>query len=349
MQAMRVDHRPLPKLNSLILPWPVNWAALFGAERPLIVEIGFGRGAFLRHLAALYPNANIVGLEISNQCLVKAENAIAREGLHNVRVIHSRAETALHHLFEPETIAQLHVNFPDPWFKRGHSHRRLMQRDTLDAIVSRLAPGGHFFLATDILAYAQMSAGLLRTAPGLTNQLDADWADALPNRIVTKYEAKALAEGRRCYYFHYRRNNCPAPIVPVIKDWPMPHCVLTVPLSLEAIAEAFTPFTTTDRRCADMAGEQAAQDLTVSFMAVYRGSGSLLFEIHASEPTIEQHTALVLTEHRRTPGEYTLQLSSIGHPRPTRGMHLAVETLSRWLTSLHPEASIRSYKIQSAE
>ncbi|MFQ3566066.1 MAG: tRNA (guanosine(46)-N7)-methyltransferase TrmB [Aggregatilineales bacterium] len=348
---MTVDHRPLPKLNSLILPWPVKWEALFGAERPLIVEIGFGRGAFLRYLASLYPNANIVGLEISNQCLVKAENAITREGLDNVRVIHSRAETALHHLFEPETIAQLHINFPDPWFKRGHSHRRLLQRDTLDAIVSRLAPGGHFFLATDILAYAQMSASLLRATPGLSNQLDADWADALPNRIVTKYEAKARIEGRRCYYFHYRRNSYPAPIVPVIKDWPMPHCVLTVPLSLEAIAEAFNPFTTADPTHASTAGGQIqmAQDLTVSFMAVYRGNGSLLFEIHVSEPTIEQHTALILSEHRRTPGEYTLQLSSIGHPRPTQGMHLAVETLCRWLTSLHPAASIRSHKIQSAE
>lgn len=345
---MNINHRPLKKLSSLSLPWPVDWAALFGAERPLIVEIGFGRGAFLRHLAALHPEANIVGLEISNQCLVKAENAIAREGLCNVRVIHSRAETALHHLFEPATIAQLHINFPDPWFKRGHSHRRLLQRDTLDAIVSRLAPGGHLFLATDILAYAQMSADLLRATPGLSNQLTADWADALPNRIVTKYEAKARAEGRRCYYFHYRRNDRPAPLVPVIKDWPMPHCVLTVPLSLEAIAEAFTPFTTADQMRANASDEQTAQDVTVSFMAVYRGRGSLLFEIHASEPTIEQHTALVLTEHQRIPREYTLQLSSIGHPRPTRGMHLAVETLSRWLESLHPEASIRSRKIQSA-
>ena len=128
---------------------------------PLIVEIGFGHGEFLLDLACSIPDANVIGLEIANRSLLRVERKIEQACLRNVRVIHSMAETALHHLFIPASIQQIHINFPDPWFKKDHSHRRLMQRDTLDAIVSRLAPAANCYLATDILAYAEMAHELL--------------------------------------------------------------------------------------------------------------------------------------------------------------------------------------------
>src|SRR5690606_18509368 len=98
---LRMSHMQTYKLDSLTMAWPTDWTVLFGTSRPLILEIGFGQGTFLFHLARKYPEANIIGLEISNQCLVKAENTLQREQVANVRVIHSRAETALNHLFEP--------------------------------------------------------------------------------------------------------------------------------------------------------------------------------------------------------------------------------------------------------
>jgi tRNA (guanine-N7-)-methyltransferase len=73
--------------------------------------------ALARHLSATHPDASIIGLEISNRCMEMAERMIKREDLPNVRVIHSTAETALHHLFEPQTLREVHINFPDPWFK----------------------------------------------------------------------------------------------------------------------------------------------------------------------------------------------------------------------------------------
>ena len=79
-----------------------------------------------------------------------------------------------------------------------------MQRDTLDAIVSRLQPGGTFYLATDIHAYAEMSHELLAATPGLDNLLPDAWAPRVPERVSTKYEATARREGRACYYFAYR-------------------------------------------------------------------------------------------------------------------------------------------------
>lgn len=323
------------KLSALALPWPVNWADLFGAERPLILEVGFGGGTFLQHLARQNPEANIIGLEISNQSLLRAERAVVRERLPNIRVIHSRAETALGHLFEPASLSEVHINFPDPWFKRGHHHRRLMQRDTLDALVSRMRPGARLYLATDIREYAEMSAELLEATPGLDNLLSASWAHEMPGRIVTKYEARARFVGRPCHYFAYRRNQQPAPLVPVIRDTAMPHAVFASPLSFDEMHAAYTPF------------KAAGGDIHVGFSEVYQGRSGLLFEIHVSEPTIEQHTALLLAPHGAVVGEYTLKMSTLGHPRPTEGMQVAVRALSEWLIGLHPDARLVQHQPDS--
>ncbi len=326
--------RPLQKLNSRLLPWPVDWSALFGSERPLILEIGFGYGDFLLYLARHNPGSHIVGLEVSNKCLTKVEERIVRHGLTNVRVIHTPAETALHHLFEADTLDAVHINFPDPWFKSRHGHRRLMQRDTLDTLVSRLKTGGHLYLATDILEYADMSHELLAETPGLTNLLPAPWTDALPGRVVTKYERKAHVEGRACYYFAFARNAQPAPLIPVIKEAAMPHVVFESPLTLEAMRAAFVPH------------EQTDGDTHINIHTVYIGDRALLFDTYVKEPTIDQRVALVLVA-RENAHEYTLQLSMIGHPRPTAGIHLATNALADWLLSLHPETRQLKRKTQA--
>lgn len=315
------------KLSGYRLAWSTDWAALFGAARPLILEIGFGRGAFLLHLARRYPDHNLVGIEISNRCMVVGEKLIAREKLAHVRVIHTTAEMALHHLFEPASIAQIYINFPDPWFKPGHHHRRLMQRDTVDALVSRLAPGGLLYMATDIREYADLSADLLANTPGLTNLLPAAWADALPDRVVTKYEQIAHDEGRACYYFAYRRSEQPAPPVPIIRELDMPHIVFTSPLTLDEMAAHFTDWNVDEG------------DTHIHFMTLYRGRHALLFEVHVGEQTIIQHLALRVSERQKREGrEYTIQVSSMGHPRATQGVHRAVSLLGDWLIGLHPDA-----------
>lgn len=325
------------KLNSQMLDWPTDWTALFGADRPLIVEIGFGHGAFLLHLARCHPDANVIGLEIANRSLVKTEGKVEREGIPNIRLIHSTAETALYHLFTPASIQQVHINFPDPWFKTDHAGRRLMQRDTLDAIVNRLMPGGDLYLATDILAYAEMANELLAQTPGLDNLLAQAWANSLPGRVVTKYEAIARREGRECYYFAYRRNDVPAPDVPVMKEVAMPHIVFSSPLTLEAMAERFEP------------QKQREGDTSINLMNAYVGKEAMLVETHVGEPTITQHVALVVVIRPRpdTPGasEYTIQVSTLGQPRATAGIHQAVRLLGDWAISLHPENRLVKEKV----
>jgi tRNA (guanine-N7-)-methyltransferase len=323
----------VPKLNSVTLGWHTDWAALFGRERPLILEIGFGGGTFLKHLARTYPEHNVIGIEISNRCLLNAEDMLARLRLTNARVIYSMAETALHHCFAPHTIEQVHINFPDPWFRTRHSHRRLMQRDTLDAIVNRLTPDGKLFLATDIIEYAEMSAALLAETPALSNHLPTAWADQLDGRIVTKYESKARREGRACYYFAYSRNAIAAPIVPIITEQPMPHLVFSSPLTLDAIEAQF-----------NLDEVRPAPDTYIHFMRVWRSRNMCLFELHIKEATIDQHMALTLSA--RADGHYTLQLSTLGHARPTEGVHQAVKALGDWLLALHPDSRVTKSKLR---
>ncbi len=326
------------KRNSLELPWPTDWDTLFEQPQPLIVEIGFGNADHLIALAQAHPDCNIIGFEISIQSMEKAERKIDKRRLKNAIAIFSRAETALHHLFTPASVRQFHINYPDPWFKSRHAGRRLMQRDTLDALVSRLEPGGSLYLATDIADYAEMSDELLRETPGLENLLDAPWVHHLPERLITtKYEEKGIREGRPGHYFKYRRNDQPAPHVPVQEELPVPHVTLKTPQPLPEIITQVEKLT-----------HHPGNGIHIVVLNGYHNPnhGNLLFEVLIEEPTIEQHIGLTLVP-RSEPGEYTLKHAMFGSPRPTQGMHDAVRFLAGWITSLHPEAEILASYVRS--
>lgn len=329
---------PPPQLNVYNLPWPTDWAEVFGTsgqDRPLIVEIGFGMGHMLRYLSRRSPGANIAGLEISNMCMEKVERALMRGELPNVRLVFGRAETALHHLFEPASLSEVHIHFPDPWFKARHERRRLMQRDTLDVLVNRLKPGALLYLATDIVEYAEMSAALLAATPALENCHATPWVTQPTDRVTTKYERQAVAAGRTCHYFTYRRNDQPAPAVPVIREVEMPHIVLETPLTLEEIQARFAPHTYSE-------GERS-----VNYITSYRSETALLFEVYIHEPTIDQHNALILVRGEQA-NSYTLRMAPLGSPRPTEGYHVAVRHLGEWLVSLSPSARVTQYKVRPA-
>lgn len=336
-RTMEYTGNHLKLLNSLNLPWPTDWTQIFGTERPLVVEIGFGNGDYLIHLHEVYPDCNILGLEISNKSMEKAEQKIRTRGLNRVRVVNSRAETALHHLLTPQSVHAFHINYPDPWFKKRHSGRRLMQRDTLDAIVNRLEPRGELYLATDIVEYAEMSHELLQETPGLDNELEQAWVHEIPGRYRTKYEEKGLREGRPGHYFRYRRNKQSAPDIPVLVELEMPHLVLTSPQTSAEILEAFTPLKA-----------KMGDGIHVAVLSAFinQRQNVLLFEIRVDEPTIEQHTALMLFPREET-HQYTLKYATLGHPRPTLGLHRATRFVGEWIAGLHPEASIISAKVRN--
>ncbi len=305
------------------------------------MEIGFGDGRFLVHLVQREPQRNILGLEISHRSLAKAERLLARYD--NLRLIHGGAEMALRQLFAPGDLTEVHINFPDPWFKKRHRRRRLLRGENLALLLNRMASGATLHLATDVRRYAEACDDLLQREAGLSNALAAPWSGERLSGPSTKYERKARAAGRECYYFVYRRNARARAAPMRIEEQPLPHLVIRTPISLAETQRAFSPT------------QHHHTTAQVHFLAIYGAAQALLFEAFVREGNLNQRVGIALArqgpEASHLGGEqnYTLSLSGIGHPRATPGLHLAVALIGRWLLNLHPKAHIIQQRIRAWE
>jgi tRNA (guanine-N7-)-methyltransferase len=187
-----------------------GWDALFAPELPapigpLVVEIGFGRGEFLRRLAAEAPAVAHLGVELSWKRVLKMARRIARAGDPNIRLICARGEDVLEEALANDSVRAFWINFPDPWPKSRHHRRRLVQAPFVHQLARRLVPGGSLHVATDDVPYAEHIDEVLRCEPSLENLLPANWLPEIPGRPVTAYEAMWRAEGRPLHFFTYRR------------------------------------------------------------------------------------------------------------------------------------------------
>ena len=330
------SERPVPtaarRLSLVELPWPMPWAEAFGAEAPLILEVGFGRGEMLFHLAESHPHHHVIGVEVSNQSLDKVERRLLRGEQDRIRVVHCAVESALALLFEPASIDQIHVNYPDPWFKKRHHGRRVIQADSVAVMAERLRPDGFLYLATDIRDYANAAHEVLAACDLLDNVLDRPWADTMAGRVETKYEGRARAAGRPGHYFRYRRNDRPAPHIAPPEELAMPHLVLhsQAPLDLTAVRRSFRAF------------RYEHDGRHVSALGAYNDERSVLFDVFIQEPTLSQRLAIVLSQRE---GDLTLGLAQMGLPRPTPGVHVAVARLCAWLTEAWPQLRVDETRV----
>ncbi|NJL92346.1 MAG: tRNA (guanosine(46)-N7)-methyltransferase TrmB [Anaerolineae bacterium] len=327
----------LPTLNAMQLPFPTDWTGVFGRAAPLAVEIGFGDGKFLHHLARQQPTWNVVGIERAHAPLTWTEKRLQRTGLSTVRLVYGEGLMALHCLFQPEQVRAFHLNFSDPWHKKRHHARRLVTTELLHAIASRLEPGGAVYIATDIEPYAQQIDLALQATPGLANAYGAPFLrEREPGFSQTRYERKALAAGRIPFYFRYQRTSTPIDHPPPVKlDETMPNAVIQTPLSLQAIQDAFTPHILRN-------GPR-----TVHYMELYRSTQypSLLVDTFIDEPLFKQHLMLLIQE--RSGGEFVVRMAEVGLPRATDGAHEAVNHLAEWLRTLHPKGQYRHQKVKT--
>jgi tRNA (guanine-N7-)-methyltransferase len=162
----------------------------------IIVEIGFGNGEYIEHLAHSRADAIIVGIDVSQWCVTKAaRRAIARE-LKNVRLIHGDARHLLSYAFEPGSVSEAYMNFPCPWPKRRHAERRVASARFAALIRSLLKVGGSFTLATDVGWYADDARGTFSSF----DNLEVSQVARNPERdYLTKYERKWMRMGRDTY------------------------------------------------------------------------------------------------------------------------------------------------------
>jgi tRNA (guanine-N7-)-methyltransferase len=173
---------------------------------PLVVEIGFGRGEFLLGLAEQCPQQAFVGIERSYKRTLKMARRLARRELVNVALVEAAAEDVLRDALEDASVACFWVNFPDPWPKKRHAKRRLVQSETLEWIARRLVPGGLLRLATDDPGYAAWIDAHLSACAALKNRYAPDrWRPNVEGRAATAYELEWRALGRSFHFFEYAR------------------------------------------------------------------------------------------------------------------------------------------------
>lgn len=184
----------------------VDWAAEFGRDAPLIVEIGSGAGDSLVPMAAQRPDANVVAFEVFDPAVASTLGRIGRSGVSNVRLVVADGAQGLAKLFADGTVSELWTFFADPWHKKRHHKRRLVGGDFADVVCAKLSPGGLWRLATDWEDYALWMREHLDDFPGLEN-VHGGWAPRLADRPVTKYEGKGLAAGRTVHDLTYRRTD----------------------------------------------------------------------------------------------------------------------------------------------
>lgn len=184
---------------------PVDPAALFGDARPVWLEIGFGGGEHLADLAAAHPEVGVIGAEPFVNGVAKALARIEAAGVENVR-IHAGDARDLIDLLPNAALARVYLLYPDPWPKTRHRERRFMNPENLAALVRVMPAGAELRLATDIEDYVQHALREADAAPGfVVEDGPADWRAPWPGWRTTRYEAKALREGRTPSYLIFRR------------------------------------------------------------------------------------------------------------------------------------------------
>ncbi len=173
---------------------------------PVWLEIGFGAGEHLAWQAERRPGAKFIGAEVFIQGMARMLRRVKDAGLQNVRLYRGDARDLLAAL-PPEALAGVFILFPDPWPKKRHRKRRIVSRETLDTLAGAMRDGAELRLATDDMDYAAWILERLLAHPDFERLArgPADWRTRPDDWPPTRYEAKALAQGRRPVYLRYRR------------------------------------------------------------------------------------------------------------------------------------------------
>ena len=179
-------------------PGVPDFSALYGRAAPLILEIGFGMGEATAHIAALMPEKNFLCCEVHTPGVGALLKRISEQGLTNIRIIQHDAVEVLAQMLTPQSLDGVHIFFPDPWHKKKHNKRRLIQPPLIAELVTRLKIGAYLHCATDWQPYAEQILEVLSAQALLKNSADSsgDGYAAKPHyRPLTKFENRGIKLG----------------------------------------------------------------------------------------------------------------------------------------------------------
>lgn len=179
----------------------LNYIDVFDNVNPVTIEIGFGMGAATAIIAQNNPEKNYLGLEVHRPGVGRLLNEIEGKNLSNLYIIEHDAIEVLEKMIPDESVSAFHIFFPDPWPKKKHHKRRLVQRPRTELLAKKLSPGGYLYMATDWEPYAEFALEELSLTPGLKNKYEG-YAPHQEWRPETKFENKGLkAERNICELF----------------------------------------------------------------------------------------------------------------------------------------------------
>ncbi|WP_100643559.1 tRNA (guanosine(46)-N7)-methyltransferase TrmB [Alteromonas facilis] len=195
-----------PTMGLTIDDGVLNFADVFGNDNPVVLEIGFGMGASLVEMAAAAPNLNFVGIEVHRPgvgaCLSSADEA----GVTNLRVFERDAVEVLDKCVKDNSLDRLQLYFPDPWHKKRHHKRRIVQPEFVQKLRNKIAIGGTFHMATDWEPYAEHMLEVMQQAEGFKNTAATnDYVPRPDYRPITKFETRGQRLGHGVWDLIFER------------------------------------------------------------------------------------------------------------------------------------------------
>lgn len=198
----------LPKVGLSVKSGLLDLDRVFDRSAPKFLEIGFGLGQSLLAAAAAYPDKDFIGVETHKPGIGALCAGIASQQLTNLRVFYADVVDVLAKALPAESLAGVQIFFPDPWQKRRHHGRRLIQSAFIKSLVTKIKPGGSLHLATDWQDYSKHMLAVLSAEPQLINlagtgQFSAERSSYRP--IISKFEQRALREGRSIWDLQFAK------------------------------------------------------------------------------------------------------------------------------------------------
>jgi tRNA (guanine-N7-)-methyltransferase len=190
----RARDRLLPRFGIPFARAPIDFDAAFGRAASRVLEIGSGMGETTAEIARALPGCDFLAVEVHGPGVGSLLKRIEAQGIGNVRVVQHDAVEVVEHMIPPESLDAIHVFFPDPWPKKRHHKRRLLQPGFVHELALRLRPGGRLHVATDWDDYAAAMLATLAAEPLLVNTA-AGYAERPAYRPVTKFERRGRALG----------------------------------------------------------------------------------------------------------------------------------------------------------
>jgi tRNA (guanine-N7-)-methyltransferase len=202
-----IHNKPGMELNLFELEDLLDWNIVFGNSNPVEIEIGCGKGKFIIQSARENPDTNYFGIEKSVKFSNILKQKVVKAGVTNIRIIRSEADCFISNFVPANSVQAYHIYFPDPWPKRRHNKRRLVNTPFMKNINRSMSPGGIIDFATDFTDYFSF---IVETAGSLTGFEEVfrriiQPSDADPEKGITSYEQKYLLQGRPIYKSAYRK------------------------------------------------------------------------------------------------------------------------------------------------